>query len=124
MFEALAGVQGRVLDAGCGYGGSSSPLWARAAQTSRWWGSNGRSLRDSGLRRNRARRSAGQRQCHAHSPHAASTPRVAADVLCHETVDPEAALAELRRVLQPGRPPRRQYACVFLAHVDTRPAGP
>jgi SAM-dependent methyltransferase len=101
LLDKLAGVQGRVLDAGCGTGGFLAKLrrsrpelrpvgcdWAEAAV--RW----------------------SVKKCDASVVRGSidSLPfadgcfdaAVAADVLCHAAVDPPRALRELARVLRPG----------------------
>lgn len=101
LATALTGVQGRVLDAGCGTGGLLLALRARQA-----------SLDTMGLEWSAP---AAARAAHkSHAPVACGSINampfadrsfagaVAADVLCHAAVDPPVALAELRRVLQPG----------------------
>jgi SAM-dependent methyltransferase len=98
IVEALADVSGRVLDAGCGTGGLLAALrhrpdlqsfgieWADAAPA--------------------AQKSAAPvvRGSINALPFANSSfdAAIAADVLCHAAVEPEIALAELRRVLRPA----------------------
>ncbi len=100
IIEALAGVTGRVLDAGCGTGGLLAALADRAP-----------SLRPVGLEfspaANRAAAKSGApivRGSVNAMPFADRSfdAAIAADLLCHAAVDPAAALAELRRVLRPG----------------------
>jgi SAM-dependent methyltransferase len=101
LLDALAGVAGRVLDAGCGTGGLLALLQQRRpelALTGVEW---------SPLAASRARdkSSAGLAQGSVNAlpfADAAFHAAIAADVLCHAAVDPAAALAELRRVLRPG----------------------
>ncbi len=101
LIAALAGVQGRVLDAGSGTGGFLTKL--RAARPD---------LALDGLEYNgtaalRAAQKSGARITRGSInalPYADASfdAIVSADVLCHEAVDPAQALAELRRVLKPG----------------------
>jgi SAM-dependent methyltransferase len=101
LLEALAGMHGSVLDAGCGTGG----LLARI-RTER------PDLRPIGLEwdhaasRRAAAKSATPVACGSVNalPFADGSfdAAVAADVLCHSAVDPAPALAELRRVLRPA----------------------
>ena len=98
--DALAGVRGRVLDAGCGTGGLLASLRGRPG------------LELVGLEYNAAAapRAAAKSAAmivrgsinalpFADASFAAA---VSADVLCHAAVTPPTALAELRRVLRPG----------------------
>jgi ubiquinone/menaquinone biosynthesis C-methylase UbiE len=101
LCDVLADVQGRVLDAGCGTGGFLTKL---------------RGLRPGlelhGVEWNqdaaaRARRKSGAaivRGSVNALPYADDSfdAVVSADVLCHEAVDPDAALRELKRVLRSG----------------------
>jgi SAM-dependent methyltransferase len=101
LVDALDGVQGRVLDAGCGTGGLLAALARRRpdlAVVGVEWS------------RQAATRAAGK----SHAPVACASitalpladrsvdAAVAADVLCHAAVDPDRAAAELHRVLRPG----------------------
>ena len=100
IIDALAGVTGRVLDAGCGTGGLLAALAVRAP-----------SLRPVGLEFSPA---AGRAAAKSGAPvvrgsvnampfaDASFDAAIAADLLCHAAVDPPAALSELRRVLHPG----------------------
>jgi ubiquinone/menaquinone biosynthesis C-methylase UbiE len=101
LCDALSDVQGRVLDAGCGTGGFLAKL---------------RTLRPDldlhGVEWNpqaaaRARRKSGAtivRGSVNALPFADNSfdAVVSADVLCHAAVEPDAALAEMQRVLRPG----------------------
>jgi SAM-dependent methyltransferase len=101
LLDALDGVRGRVLDAGCGTGGLLAVLrrqrpdlelvgveWSHAA----------------------ARRAVAKSHAAVARASVAALPladssvdaAVAADVLCHAAVDPDRAAAELHRVLRPG----------------------
>lgn len=101
LLDALSGVAGRVLDAGCGTGGLLALLRQRRPDlvlTGVEW---------SPLAVTRARDKSGAELARGSVnalpfADAAFHAAVAADVLCHEAVDPAAALAELRRVLRPG----------------------
>jgi SAM-dependent methyltransferase len=101
LLDALAGVHGTVLDAGCGTGGFLAVLarmrpdlsllgveWSAAA-AKRAAVKSGAAL---------ARGSVGALPL----ADAAVDAAVAADVLCHAGVDPDRAAAELHRVLRPG----------------------
>jgi len=101
LVDLLAPVRGRVLDAGCGTGGLLTRL--RTARPDldlvgcEW----------DGWAAARAAGKAGvpvARGSVTHLPFAdgCMDALVLADVLCHQSVDPVAALAEARRVLRPG----------------------
>jgi SAM-dependent methyltransferase len=101
LADALAGVRGAVLDAGCGTGGLLARLRSERAD-----------LRLVGVEW------AGPAACRAAAKSGAPIVRgsvnalpfadacfdaaIAADLLCHAGIDPPRALAELRRVLRPG----------------------
>jgi SAM-dependent methyltransferase len=101
LVDALEGVRGRVLDAGCGTGGLLAALAARRPDLSlvgvEW-----------------SHRAAARAAAKSGAPVARGSvmalpladgsvdAAVAADVLCHAEVDPDAAAAELHRVLRPG----------------------
>jgi SAM-dependent methyltransferase len=99
LLDALDGIQGRVLDAGCGTGG----LLARLGRTD---------LSPIGVEWSpqAAPRAAAKSRCPVARGSVNALPfsdasfdaAIAADVLCHAAVEPQAALAELRRVLRPG----------------------
>ena len=101
LLDALTGVHGDVLDAGCGTGGLLARLsaarpdlylvgieWSAAACR--------RAAAKSGVPIIRG--STDRLPFAAAGFHAA----IAADLLCHRAVDPEQTLAELRRILRPG----------------------
>jgi SAM-dependent methyltransferase len=101
LADALAGVHGAVLDAGCGTGGLLARLrverpdlrpvgveWAELAAT--------RAAAKSGAPIARGSVNA------LPFAEACFDAAIAADLLCHGAVDPSSALAELRRVLRPG----------------------
>ena len=101
LLDAIAGIQGPVLDAGCGTGGLLAALRARVNTVSAI-----------GLEFDRA--AAHRAQEKGGSPVACGSVNelpfadtsfgvvVLADVLCHAAVDPGRALAEAKRVLRPG----------------------
>lgn len=95
--DALQGIDGRVLDAGCGTGGFLASLSRRSAIGLEW----------SSAAAIRAREKSGvpvARGSVNALPFADGVfdAVVSADVLCHAAVDPALALAELKRVLRPG----------------------
>lgn len=99
--DALAGIDGPVLDAGCGTGGLLAALRrldpARQLVGLEWDAS--------AANRARAKSSALVVRGSVNAlPFAAGSfaAAVSADVLCHAAVDPSCALAELHRVLRPG----------------------
>jgi SAM-dependent methyltransferase len=101
LVEALAGVHGAVLDAGCGTGGLLARVRAERPD-----------LRPIGLEWihaasvRAAAKSAASVVCGNVNAlpfaDASFDAAVAADVLCHRAVDPAATMAELRRVLRPA----------------------
>jgi SAM-dependent methyltransferase len=100
LADALRGVTGRVLDAGCGTGGLLASLPAMPGATC-----FGLEYHAPAAARAAAKSGAAV-ACGsiAALPFAAASfdAAVSADVLCHAGVDPPAALAELARVLRPG----------------------
>jgi SAM-dependent methyltransferase len=99
--DALQGVEGRVLDAGCGTGGLLAALRRRhpaLALAGLEW--SAAAARRAAVKSGAAivRGSVNALPFADGSFDAA----IAADVLCHAAVDPAAALAELARVLRPG----------------------
>jgi SAM-dependent methyltransferase len=101
LMDALAGVHGKVLDAGCGTGGLLARLRAGRpdlALTGVEWSPSAcqRAAAKSGVPI--VRGSTNDLPFVAARFDAA----LAADLLCHREVDPERTLSELRRVLRPG----------------------
>lgn len=101
MFEALAGIEGRVLDAGCGTGGLLAFIGPRrkdlalvGLEWSEHAGQRAAAKSGAAVVRGSVNAMPFQGSCF--------DAVVAADLLCHQAVDPPAALAELRRVLRPG----------------------
>ncbi len=101
LADALAGVRGRVLDAGCGTGGLLASLRAShpgLGLTGVEWSAE--------AARRAAAKSGAAIACGSVNTlpfaDASFDAALAADVLCHAAVDPPSALAELRRVLRPG----------------------
>jgi SAM-dependent methyltransferase len=101
LCEALADVNGRVLDAGCGTGGFLAVLRARRPDLIRF----GLEWDAQAVIRTRAKSVAFVARGSVNTlPFADDSfdAAVSADVLCHAAVDPSATLAELKRVLRPG----------------------
>ena len=101
LVGALVGVHGNVLDVGCGTGG----LLARLRTARPDLGLTGIEWADAASRR-AASKSAAPIVCGSANmlpfADASFAAVIAADLLCHRAVDPDRALAELRRVLHPG----------------------
>ncbi len=101
LLDRLAGIEGRVLDAGCGTGGLLARLQAARpdlALVGVEWSAEG-------LARARQKSAAALVRGSVNAlpfADASFDAAVAADVLCHRMVQPQAALAELHRVLRPG----------------------
>lgn len=100
LLQALAPIQGHVLDAGCGTGGFLAALRTRRP-----------ALQATGLEWDATAAHRARTKSHAliargsvntlpFAP-ASFDAAISADVLCHAAVDPPRALAELRRVLKP-----------------------
>lgn len=98
LVDALGGIEGPILDAGCGTGG----LLARLAPRPALYGLD---FAPSAAAR-AAAKSGAAIACGSINAlpfaDASFAAVVSADVLCHAAVEPPAALAELRRVLRPG----------------------
>ena len=115
--DALGGVSGRMLDAGCGTGGLLTALAGRSA--GQFIGLEASAF---GARRSREKSGAPVVRGTINAlpfADASFDAAVTADVLCHAAVDPAAALAELRRVLRPGGRlvvNMPAYAWLFSAH--------
>lgn len=101
LHDALDGISGRVLDAGCGTGGLLARLRADAPRLSpigvEWSAAAARRATTKSAAP--VARGSVNALPFADQSFAAA---VTADVLCHAAVDPAQALAELHRVLQPG----------------------
>jgi SAM-dependent methyltransferase len=101
LADALDGVQGRVLDAGCGSGGLLAVLERLAPSLDLV----GLEWAEAPARRAREKSSAALARGSINTlPFAGGSfdAVIAADVLCHREVDPLLALAEIHRVLRPG----------------------
>ena len=101
LLDALAGVHGTVLDAGCGTGGLLARL--RAARPDLQL--VGVEWADQACRRAAAKSGASLVRGTVNAlpfRDACFDAAVSADVLCHRAVEPTSALAELGRVLRPG----------------------
>jgi ubiquinone/menaquinone biosynthesis C-methylase UbiE len=101
LLDALAGIDGAVLDAGCGTGGFLVRLRAERPDLRtvgvEWAGpASRRAAAKSGAAVVRGSVNA------LPFADACFDAAIAADLLCHGAVDPPLALAELRRVLRPG----------------------
>jgi SAM-dependent methyltransferase len=101
LIDALAGVSGRVLDAGCGTGGFLAALGRVRPDLSRIgleWQAR------AALRAREKSNSPVARGSVNALPFADASfdAVISADVLCHAAVQPQRALAELARVLKPG----------------------
>jgi SAM-dependent methyltransferase len=101
LCDALTGIRGRILDAGCGTGGFLAILSVRRPDLARFgveWNATAafRAREKSGAWISRGSINA--------LPFAENTfdAVVSADVLCHSAVDPAVALIELKRVMRPG----------------------
>lgn len=99
--DALTGISGRVLDAGCGTGGFLARLGKQRPDLQLV----GVEWQESAARRARAKAAAMVLRGSVNAlpfGEASFDAAVAADVLCHAAVLPAQALPELRRVLRPG----------------------
>jgi ubiquinone/menaquinone biosynthesis C-methylase UbiE len=101
LLDALEGVHGTVLDAGCGTGGLLARLHAACPDLQLV----GVEWADEACRRAAAKSGAPLVRGTVNAlpfRDACFDAAVSADVLCHRAVEPERALAELGRVLRPG----------------------
>jgi len=101
LLDALARVQGPVLDAGCGTGGFLARLTQARPDVA------GYGVEWDPMAASRARTKSGAAVARGSVNALPFRDRafdavVTADVLCHEAVEPDAALRELHRVLRPG----------------------
>lgn len=101
LVDALSQVRGRVLDAGCGTGGFLKRL-ARERPDLLLVGCDSDILAATRARRKATSAIAVGSVNALPFPTGAFDAVVSADVLCHQEVRPEAAIAEMRRVLRPG----------------------
>ncbi|HQT78395.1 MAG TPA: class I SAM-dependent methyltransferase [Rhodopila sp.] len=101
LLHALHPVRGPVLDAGCGTGGFLTMLARRRPDLARY----GIEWDGSAAARAQAKSAAVLTRGSVNAMpfgNGAFAAAVSADVLCHRAVNPDHALAELRRVLRPG----------------------
>ncbi len=101
LCDSLTGMEGRILDAGCGTGGFLAVLRARRPDLNAFgieWDSQAASRAQGKSAASIARGSVNALPFADGSFDAV----VSADVLCHAAVDPAAASMELKRVLRPG----------------------
>jgi len=101
LLDALAGVQGRVLDAGCGTGGFLAMLRGGRPDLDRFGLEYAPEAASRAARKSAAPVACGSVNAMPFADHSFDA-AVTADVLCHEAVQPTLALAELLRVLRPG----------------------
>jgi SAM-dependent methyltransferase len=101
LLDALAGVQGNILDAGCGTGGFLAMLCDQRPDLIRFGLEWDATAADRAKAKGRAAIARGSVDALPFAD-ARFDAAVSADVLCHAAVDPLAALGELRRVLKPG----------------------
>jgi SAM-dependent methyltransferase len=101
MLDGLAGVRGRVLDAGCGTGGLLARIGRVRPDLQRVGLEYEAKVVARAVAKSGAPIAAGSINAIPFADGVFDAV-VSADVLCHAGVDPVAALAELRRVLKPG----------------------
>ncbi|MBV8091917.1 MAG: class I SAM-dependent methyltransferase [Acetobacteraceae bacterium] len=118
LLDSVQGINGRILDAGCGTGGFLACLRLQHPRL----GAFGVERFPAAAQRARAKSAARVVVGDLNKlPYGDSCfdAAVMADVLCHAAVDPPAALAEIRRVLRPGGRivmNMPAYAWLFSAH--------
>jgi ubiquinone/menaquinone biosynthesis C-methylase UbiE len=101
LLDALAPARGNVLDVGCGTGGLLAMLASHRPDLML----TGCDIEPVAASRARSKSAARIVLCSANTlPFAAGAFNavVGADILCHRGVEPDAAIAEMKRVLQPG----------------------
>jgi SAM-dependent methyltransferase len=101
LMDALAGVHGTVLDAGCGTGGLLARLGARRPDLDLIGVEWAELASQRAAAKSCAQVVRGSVNALPFSD-ASFDAVMAADLLCHRAVDPDRALSELRRVLRPG----------------------
>jgi SAM-dependent methyltransferase len=101
LLDALAGMHGRVLDAGCGTGGLLAVLAARRPDLDLVGLEWAQPAAERARQKSKAAVVCGSVNA-LPIARASFDAAIAADLLCHAAVDPRAALSELRRVLRPG----------------------
>jgi ubiquinone/menaquinone biosynthesis C-methylase UbiE len=101
LTDALRGVNGAVLDAGCGTGGFLTVLETARPDLTRFGVEYNGSAATRAREKSHATITGGSINTLPFAD-AAFDAAISADVLCHAAVDPNAALPELLRVLKPG----------------------
>jgi SAM-dependent methyltransferase len=101
LLTAVAGVHGRLLDAGCGTGGFLAALRVAMPLVQPVGLEFSADAAGRAARKSLAPVACGSVNLMPFADRSFDA-AVSADVLCHEAVDPAVALAEIRRVLRPG----------------------